>query len=159
LDVFERDLEKVLKARREGDVPVEIRVKAFPDLIFRGKLDHVGSVMSEETRTVKVRAIVENKDQYLRPGMFCEAYLYLPSEGEVLVIPKEAILSDEGVDFVFRPFKDDTYYRVNVVKGRETSKGVEIVQGLADNDTLVGQGAFLLKSDVLRSKMGAGCAD
>ena len=46
-----------------------------------------------------------------------------------------------------------------MTSGRRLGGHVEIVEGLAAGQTVAGQGAFLLKSDVLRSKMGAGCAD
>ena len=46
-----------------------------------------------------------------------------------------------------------------MTKGREFADGVEILKGLTPGQTIVTEGAFLLKSDVLRSKMGAGCAD
>ena len=44
-------------------------------------------------------------------------------------------------------------------KGREFAEGVEILKGLSPGQTIVTEGAFVLKSDALRSKMGAGCAD
>lgn len=158
-DVFDRDLDQVLVARRNGDVPVELRVRAFPDKVFTGRLDQVGPLMEEETRTVKARAIIENPDGLLRPGMFCEGLLALPGGEETLAVPVSAVMSDEGMDFVFKPLKDDYFYRQNIRKGREFSEFVEVLEGVAPGETLVVEGAFLLKSDILRSKMGAGCAD
>ena len=55
--------------------------------------------------------------------------------------------------------KDDYFLRQNVKKGREFEEGIEILEGLTPGQTIVTEGAFVLKSDVLRSKMGAGCAD
>ena len=69
------------------------------------------------------------------------------------------MLSDEGHDFVFRHWKEDYYVRLAVKKGREFPDHVEIVEGLEPGDRIVTEGAFLLKSDILREKMGAGCAD
>jgi cobalt-zinc-cadmium efflux system membrane fusion protein len=46
-----------------------------------------------------------------------------------------------------------------VQKGREFFDAVEVLAGLSPGETIVTEGAFLLKSDVLREKMGAGCAD
>ena len=63
------------------------------------------------------------------------------------------------MDFVFTHMKDDYYLRTNVKKGRDFAKGIEIRQGLAPGQTIVTDGAFILKSDVLKAKMGAGCAD
>jgi len=159
LDLFDRDLDQVLTAHRSGEVPVEVRVRAFPDKVFKGSLQQVGPVMQEQTRTVKARAIIDNSEGLLRPGMFCEARLLLASEQEIVAVPKSAVMSDEGIDFVFVPFEEGYYRRLNVTKGREFSDFFEILEGLSPGVTVVSEGAFMLKSDVLRSKMGAGCAD
>ena len=110
---------------------------------------------------VKVRATIENPDRALRPGMFCEATINL-GDGqveEVLAVPRSAVLSDEGKDFVFKHWKGDFFVRQDVRKGREFFGVVELLEGLEGGETVVADGAFLLKSDVLREKMGAGCAD
>jgi cobalt-zinc-cadmium efflux system membrane fusion protein len=115
--------------------------------------------MEEQTRTVKVRATVRNEKELLRPGMFCQVRILLPSTETVLAVPRAAILADEGYHFVFRHMKDDYYVRKVVRKGREFDDKVEILDGLKADEVVIADGAFLLKSDVLREKMGAGCAD
>jgi cobalt-zinc-cadmium efflux system membrane fusion protein len=158
-DVYERDLEPILETRSRGEVSVEIFVNSFPGRAFKGELDYVGATMDEATRTVKVRAAVDNGEELLRPGMFCEVRMSLASTEAILTVPKAAVLSDEGRDFVFKHLKDEYYVRRAVKKGREFDESVEIVEGLEPGELIVVEGAFLLKSDVLRSKMGAGCAD
>jgi len=157
--IYERDLAQVLARMAKGVVPVEVVVRAFPGRIFTGNLNYVAGTMDEATRTVKVRTVVVNEGNLLRPGMFCEGRLLMTSDEEVLAVPKEALLSDEGVDFVFKHMKDDYFLRQNVKKGRTFDDTIEILEGLEPGQTIVAEGAFLLKSDVLRAKMGAGCAD
>lgn len=156
-----RDLARLLEAEKQAHVAVEISVAAFPDRRFNGTLDYVGATMNEQTRTIKVRATVENSDLALRPGMFCDATIALGNgqAEDVLAVPRAAVLSDEGEFFVFKHWKDDFFVRQDVRKGREFFGVVEILEGLEAGDTVVTEGAFLLKSDVLREKMGAGCAD
>lgn len=159
--VHSRDLGKLLAAEQQGDIAVEIFVEAFPGRPFKGKLDYVGATMNEQTRTVNVRAVVENAGRELRPGMFCKATLSLrgAKAETVLAVPRSAVFADEGKSFVFKHWKDDFYVRQDVEKGREFSGLVEILSGVQAGETVVAEGAFLLKSDVLREKMGAGCAD
>lgn len=157
--VYERDLGQLLKRKINEGIPVEITVPAFPEKTFRGQMNYIGATMDETTRTVKVRTVIDNKERLLRPGMFCQGRILITTDEEVLAIPKVALLSDEGVDFVFTHMQDDYYLRTNVTKGREFAEGVEIVKGLAPGQTIATEGAFILKSDALRSKMGAGCAD
>jgi len=158
-DIYEQDLPRLIQARNQGPIPVTVLVRAFPGKPFEGRIDYVGATMEERTRTVKVRATVENTDLLLRPGMFCEIRMGVGTREEALVIPEGALQSDEGSDFVFRHWKEDYYVRRPVKRGREFPDCVEIIEGLEPGDRIVADGAFLLKSDILREKMGAGCAD
>lgn len=157
--VYERDLGLLLKRDLAGGIPVEMTVPAFPETVFRGTMNYIGAVVDETTRTVPVRTVFPNRDRRLRPGMFCQGRILIDTDEEVLAVPRTALLSDEGVDFVFVHMQGDYFLRVNVTKGREFAEWVEIVKGLAPGQTVVAEGSFILKSDVLRSKMGAGCAD
>jgi len=161
VDLHARDLPQLLEAEKLGPISVDITVSAFPEKRFSGMITYVGATMSEKTRTVKVRATVKNPDLVLRPGMFCEARIAMIDEKaeEVLAVPRDSLFSDEGKSFVFKHWKDDFFVRQDVQKGREFSGTVEIRDGLRAGDMIVADGAFLLKSDVLREKMGAGCAD
>jgi cobalt-zinc-cadmium efflux system membrane fusion protein len=158
-DIYEQDLPRLIQTRNLGPIPVTVLVRAFPGQPFEGKIDYVGATMEERTRTVKVRATVGNTDRLLRPGMFCAIRMGVGTREEALAIPKGALMSDEGQDFVFRQWKEDYYVRRPVKKGREFPDRVEIMEGLEPGDRIVTDGAFLLKSDILREKMGAGCAD
>ena len=160
-NVHSRDLERLLAAEKRGPVAAEITVSAFPDRQFKGVLDYVGATMDEQTRTVKVRVTVENVDLALRPGMFCEATIALGNgqAEEALAVPQAAVLSDAGQSFVFKYWRDDFFVRQDVLRGREFFGMVEVVEGVQAGDVVATEGAFLLKSDVLREKMGAGCAD
>ena len=157
--VYERDLGLLLKRKLADGIAVELTVPAFPETRFRGQMNYIAATMDETTRTIKVRTVIDNKDRRLRPGMFCEGRILITTDEEVLAIPKVALLSDEGVDFVFTHMKDDYYLRTNVKRGRDFAEGVEIINGLTPGQMIVTDGAFILKSDVLKAKMGAGCAD
>jgi cobalt-zinc-cadmium efflux system membrane fusion protein len=74
-------------------------------------------------------------------------------------VPRAAVLTDEGRSFVFVHHHGEFFVRRPVETGRSSVDWVEVKQGLAGGEVLASAGAFLLKSDVLRSKMGAGCAD
>ena len=158
-NVHERDLAALVKARDLGPVPVSVMVNAYPGRAFAGRIDYIGVTVDEPSRTVKVRALVENADLALRPGMFCEVHAALGAEEEALTVPRAAVLSDEGRDFVFAYWKDDYFMRRFIDRGRDFVEDIEVRDGLKPGEKIVSVGAFLLKSDVLREKMGAGCAD
>lgn len=158
-DLYERDIALVTRAQREAPLAAEIEVKAYPKRRFPGTVDFVSPTMSESSRTVKLRIAVPNEGRQLLAGMFATVQLFLPGEGQALALPHEAVVEDEGRSFVFVHHHDDYYVRRPVAVGRGSGGFVVITRGLTGDETVVADGSFLLKSDVLRSKMGAGCAD
>ena len=158
-NLYERDLGALHEYMATGGTPrALVRVRAF-DEAFAGVVDLVGSTVDETTRTIKVRVRVKNEGGRLKPGMFAGVDVELPRDGTVSLVPRSAVLSDEGQTFAFQHWKDDLWLRRNVVLGKVQDDKVEVLAGLDADATVVTSGAFLLKSDVLRAKMGAGCAD
>jgi cobalt-zinc-cadmium efflux system membrane fusion protein len=159
LDIYEQDLSTILENGSVSHPQIIVETNAFPGRLFPGEIDYVGATMKEETRTVKLRALLTNPEKLLRPGMFCKARIAQDPGEEILAVARTAVLSDEGSDFVFKHLRENYYIRCAVEKGRAFASLVEISDGLQAGETVVTDGAFLLKSDVLREKMGAGCAD
>ena len=158
-DVYERDLGPLHERLARGQQPPAIvKVTAFPDT-FPGAVDLLDSAVNETTRTVKVRVQVKNEQGKLRPGMFAAVEVPLTEGQKVNLVPRQAILSDEGKTFAFVHWKDDLWLRRDVSVGNPQGDMVEVLNGLSAGDKVVASGGFLFKSDVLRAKMGAGCAD
>ncbi len=158
VDLYEAQLAPVNKALTSDGLPVSLSVPAYPDESFEGRMGFVGKVMDEKTRTVKARVTLDNPEGKLKPGMFARVRLELDAAGGKLAVPETAVLADDGQKFVFVHHKDDYFVRRPVKTGRKTGGFVEVLNGLESNQVVAVAGAFLLKSDVLRSKMGAGCA-
>jgi cobalt-zinc-cadmium efflux system membrane fusion protein len=158
-DVYAKDL-AVLHEHFSKDRPLRasVRVSAFGNAPFDGVVDLVGHIMDERTRTVKMRVQVKNPDSKLRPGLFADIAVDIPLDGHVTVVPNTAVMSDAGRHFVFQHWKDDLWARTNIVTGPRWGDYTEIQEGLPAGTAVVTSGAFMLKSDILREKMGAGCA-
>lgn len=158
-DLYERDLGVLHEYLSKGNTPkAEVKVAAFKEPLS-GTLDLIGSAVDETTRTVKVRVQVKNDQGRLKPGMFATVVVELPTGKRATLAPRQAVLSDEGKFFAFQHWKDDLWLKRDVVVGKAHDDMVEIASGLEPGAKVVSRGAFLFKSDVLRSKMGAGCAD
>jgi len=158
-NVYERDLARLLEAKAAGRLEAAVKVTAFPGRSFSGKVDYIGATMEETTRTVKVRVVVPNDKTLLRPGMFAEVNVALKQAGEALFAPTEAVTSDGADRFVFVKIGPQRFLRRDVRTGDKFGGRVEILKGLKAGEEIVVRGVFLLKSDILREKMGAGCAD
>jgi len=159
VDVYEDDLAVVANAAGATRLAADIQVRAWPGQVFHGWLDFVGRTMDERTRTVKARVTVSNSGGRLRPGMFATIDLPIGASDHRLAVPATAVLADEGRKFVFVRHATDYFVRRPVRTGRRSDGMVEVEGGVEEGQTIAVAGAFLLKSDVLRSKMGAGCAD
>jgi cobalt-zinc-cadmium efflux system membrane fusion protein len=159
-NLYEKDL-AVLHEQFSKDKTLRalVHVKAFEGTTFEGVVDLIGSTMDEHTRTVRVRVQVANKGGKLRPGMFTDVEVMIPLEGYMTAVPRTAVLSDDGRTFLFQHWKDDLWVRRDVEVGREQGGFVEMLTGVPKGARIVTSGAFMLKSDILREKMGAGCAD
>ena len=158
-DLYERDLGPLHERLAKGDKPrANIKVTAFAD-IFPGAVDLLDSAINETTRTVKLRVQVANEHGKLRPGMFAAVVIPLTDGTKVALVPRQSVLSDGGRKFAFVHWKDDLWLRRDVNIGRPQGEMVEVLSGLLAGDKVVASGGFLFKSDILREKMGAGCAD
>jgi cobalt-zinc-cadmium efflux system membrane fusion protein len=158
-DLYERDIAIVKRGQAAQRLTAAIAVKAYPGEKFPGTVDLVSPAMDESSRTVKVRIQVNNQDGRLLAGMFAAVEVFLPSTDEAMALPRHAVLDDDGRSFVFVHHQGEYYVRRPVVVGRRWADWVEIKAGVEPSQTVVAEGAFLMKSDLLRSKMGAGCAD
>lgn len=158
-DLYERDIAVVTRAQAAAKIAASVSVKAYPGDEFAGQVDLVSPAMDESSRTVKVRLAVRNDDGRLLAGMFAGVKLFLPGADDVLAVPRAAVLEDGGRSFVFVHYRGEDFVRRPVAVGRAWAGWIEIRQGLEPGQVVVAEGAFLMKSDVLRSKMGAGCAD
>jgi len=157
--LYERELPVILREQAREAVQAHVEIPAYPGRIFPGQVERMSGIVDETTRTARVRVVVDNREGLLRAGMFARVHLYDHGAEQALAVPAEAVLDDEGRSFVFVPAEPPYFVRRPVMTGRAWGDWVEVTQGLAENDVVVSRGAFALKSDVLRSKMGAGCAD
>jgi multidrug efflux pump subunit AcrA (membrane-fusion protein) len=156
-DLYGRDLAPVHDAIVAGkSFPATVHVEAYRDTAFPGSVDLVGSSLDAHTRTVKVRVQIENPDGRLRPGMFAEVEAQVPLGIYATLVPCTAVLSDAGETFVFQRWRDDLWIRRDVVVGRRQEDALEILSGLEEGTTVASGGAFMLKGELLRNKMGAG---
>jgi len=156
-DIKEADLSAVQQTGAK--IAVEVETPGAEGRKYQGLLDVVSGKMEEQSRTVKARIRVANPDGFLRPGMFVTIKLMLSGTGDAIAIPKAAVLADAGRTFVFVHKEGDYWIRRPVSLGETLNDYGEIKNGLSIGQKIIADGSFLLKSDVLRKKMGAGCAD
>lgn len=151
-DIYERDVGKV----HIGD-DVHVTSIAFPGRIFEGKVDQLGAIVDPERHVLEARIVLANGDGSLKPGMTASARILGASAsdaGTVMVVPRGAIQTVDGQPFVFTEKKPGEYAMRPVERGDQIENDVEILRGISLDDSIVFDGAFILKSEVLKSQMG-----
>lgn len=150
LQAYEKDL-----ALLHTGLPVTIRTEAYPQESFKGRIDFVGSTLDSTTRTVKLRATVENPLEKLKPGMFVKAQVDVPKpEAEaktILAVPQSALQTLEGRTTLFVEVEPGVFERRFVEIGHSFEGFTEVLAGVKPGDVVVSEGSFVLKSEFARS--------
>jgi cobalt-zinc-cadmium efflux system membrane fusion protein len=139
---FERDAVRI----RQG-IEARLAFPALPGQDFQGKVTLVGRHVERESRTVPVRIDVRNRNSLLRPGMSATATLPVGDTGvPILTVPVASVQRVRNEWCVFLP-KDANHFEIRRIgRGRDLGTEVEVLSGLKAGETIVVDGAFLLKA-------------
>ncbi len=137
-DVYENDLANV----HVGET-AEVRLNAYPDKVFTGRISNVGPVLDPSLRTVKVRIEVRNPG-LMRIGMFVNATFHGQKRETRAAIPATAILRLHDRDWVYVPMGGNKFRRVEVATGGNLpNKMQEIVSGMQPGQQVVSNALVL----------------
>ena len=148
-DLFEKDLGKV----RVG-ASASVSTAAYPGATFKGRLTYISSTMSKETRTIKARLEVPNRDGRLKPEMFVSAAINTTgTSAKALSVPEEAVLLLQGQMTVFVAERGG--FEPRAVEVSERTQGYAVLKsGVEAGESVVVSGAYALKARLLKSSIG-----
>jgi cobalt-zinc-cadmium efflux system membrane fusion protein len=139
-DVYERDLALVKVSQ-----VARVNVEAYPSNDFAAVVASIGDVVDPNTRTIKVRAWVDNQDHKLKPEMFARLRLDVGDAMPFLAIPKEAVVEIDGRHYVYLVDAADKYVRKEVKVSSVSADFVRVLDGLTPGERIVTKGAVLVK--------------
>jgi cobalt-zinc-cadmium efflux system membrane fusion protein len=143
-DLFELDMSRV----KVGD-PARVRVIAYPDKIFEGKVDWVSGILDPAARTAKVRCTFDNPEGLLKPEMYATVAISVEVRRE-LALPKGSVLRSRDETVVFVEVGKTPTGKVRllrqpvVVDEGESSNWLPVSKGLEKGTRVVTHGAVLL---------------
>lgn len=141
-DVYENDLANV----HVGET-AEVRLNAYPDKVFTGRISNMGPVLDPSLRTAKVRIEVRNPG-LMRIGMFVSAAFHGQKKETRAAVPSSAILHLHDREWVYVPAGDKKFRRVEVVTGNSLPDNrQEIVSGIRPGQQVVSN-ALVLQNTV-----------
>jgi cobalt-zinc-cadmium efflux system membrane fusion protein len=139
-NVFESDIDKI-----KPGYDAEIKVAAFNNKVFHGKVDRIFNILDPQSRVMKVRIVLPNKDYTLKPEMFAQISISYNDEGHVMpAIPSQAVIFDKNKSFVM-VYKDKCNIETREVEIFKTNGNTTYIKsGLADGEKIISQYQLLV---------------
>ena len=141
LDTYERDISSIRVGQQ-----VTIMADAYPGREFRGRVAFVDPAIDPQTRTVRVRAELDNRDHLLKPQMYVRASTHMDM-GMSLVVPRSALLITGDRTVVWVEVGENQFEPRAVEVGMSDDASIEILSGLHDGEMVAVSGGFLLDSE------------
>lgn len=151
LDMPEKDL-----ARLSVGQPALIGTSAYGGKVFNGETVFVSPEIDEISRTIKTRVRISNPGGLLKFGMFITAELPVREGGPSVFVPRDALQRVPEGWIVFVRKNAGTFEARTVKPGRETPAETEILEGLRPGESVATDGAFMLKSEMMKDQLGEG---
>jgi len=131
-----------------------ITTPAYAGRRYRGVVSYIEPQVDPQTRTAKVRVVVENPGFALRLGMYMDVLFTSPAGASVPVVPKQAIQTIGPSSVVFLPVEGESgrFVQRTVRTGEESSAGLQVLDGLKPGEKVVTEGSFLLRAESLRQR-------
>lgn len=126
---------------------------------IRGTVTWISTEVDDRTRTVKVRAEVDNSSRQLLASTFGRARVIVREAQNAIAVPNEAIQWEGCCHVVFVRLTDEIFQTRKVQLGARDSHYTEILVGVLPGEIVATVGSHVLKSEILKSNLGAGCTD
>ncbi|MCP4546308.1 MAG: efflux RND transporter periplasmic adaptor subunit [bacterium] len=154
VDIYESNLRHVQVGQ-----PVVLQVEGLPGESFAGRITWVSSQLDPQTRTLQARADLDNSRGLLRAHMFAQASVSVRDRQRSLVVPAASVQWEGCCNVVFVKTSATVYEPRKVHLGIATGTVYEIISGIEEGEEVVTQGSFLLKTEILKGSIGAGCCE
>ncbi len=154
LEIYESDVLNVKKGQ-----PVVFAAEGLPAERRGGRITWISSHVDRLTRTIKVRAEIDNRDGLLRSGMFGKAIITVRKKEPALVVPKSAVQWEGCCNVVFVKRSETSFEPRKVKLDYETDRFFVAERGVKKGEQIVTTGSFLLKTEILKGSIGAGCCE
>ena len=154
VDVDQADIRLV-----EHGQPVLLTAEGWAGETLGGRVAWLSSDVDQRTRTVKVRAEFANPEGILRAHSFGTARIVTRDDKEAVLVPKDAVQWEGCCNVAFERTSPTEFVPRKLRLGYDTGEYYEVLQGLSGGETVVTQGSFLLKTELQKGSIGAGCCE
>jgi cobalt-zinc-cadmium efflux system membrane fusion protein len=135
--------------------PVEVRVPAYPDKVFKGRVTALGSTIDPNTRRQLVRSEIDDPGHLLRSGMYASFVTHVGNSLASLAVPADGVVREgDGAMTVWVGTGGQHFVKRTVNIGMRQDGWVQILDGLTSGETVVTEGAVFLSNQLLLSDAG-----
>ncbi len=145
-DVYEKDIAKVKQGQK-----VTATLDGISDKVFTAQLSFIDSVLNKDSRTLAVKAVINNSDGLFKPGQFLQLTIHTGAKRNSVIIPRTALVEMDKSDvegkhkhLVYLKI-DNKYVPREIEVQSHDSNTVEVISGLKAGEELVTQGAYQLQ--------------
>lgn len=124
--------------------PVEVRVLAVPDKVYRAKIVAIAPVVDVNTRRVALRAVISNADGALKPEMFANFRIITGNEKQSPGVPESAVVFEGDAARVWVAGDNGTIGLRNITVGRRSGGMLEVATGLTVGEKIVTSGTLFI---------------
>lgn len=137
-----------------------LSLDGLPGRTFPGRVTWISTQVDEHTRTVKARIELDNGEGLLRANMFGRARIAAGGGRPAVTVPKDAVQWEGCCNVAFVRADDSLTFRpARLTLGFDAGDRYEVVAGLEPGQTIVTRGSYILKNEILKSAVGAGCCE
>lgn len=141
-DVFEQDIGLV-----KSGATAKVRINAYPDKVFEGKVSYVYPTLNEMTRTIPVRVELANPGQLLKPAMYAQLELPAGGRGTVVTVPVSAVIDSGTRQIVLVQLGEGRFEPREVKLGARSDNYTEVVEGVKEGEHVVIAANFLIDAE------------
>lgn len=141
------------------DRSVEAHFAELPGATYTGRITWVDTAVDARSRMVRARALVVERSGRIKAGLFGEAQILTGDARGSAIVQRKAVQRHEGGAFVFVQNSPDLFSMRRVALGEVDGEEIHVIAGLDPNDRVVTEGSFIVMSEFLKSRLGAGCVD
>lgn len=126
---------------------MEAHFSAYPGASFKGKVIAVLPETNTDSRTLRVRVELPNRDGHLKPGMFAQVRLAAGDAKSALLVPSEAVIRTGLRNIVLLVLDGGRFQPIEVKLGPEADGKTVVLEGLTEGQSIVASGQFLIDSE------------
>lgn len=141
-DIYERNISSV----KLGN-PITFTLSAYPGEIFQGKIDYIDPILNPNTRTISIRANINNTNNLFKPDMLANVNIAAHTFGKLPLIPEGAVIRNGNINIAIISLGNGKYKPAEITLGHYSNGFYQVKQGLSKGNKIVTSAQFLIDSE------------